>query len=484
MTTFGTLLRAARNRGFDQKEGKRLTQERFGELIGQRLGHSGYSAAMVSHWERGKSQINKDDRQLLVSLINVLHECGGVPTFQEANKLLQAGNYRALDTEEAPFFTFEAPSHSSTISDRSPNGCPKPLSSWAHKRYRQFVGRDSLINELCELLQAPENGPMVAIDGMGGIGKTALAQEVSERCLKTGHFDLLVWESASRNEGVHDSYAESGLTFERFLDAMGRQLGISEMATFKLEEKKKRVQKALKKQRVLMVLDNLETATTPQHELAQQLRSLLVPGSKALLTSRHRFMGDFCVLHLTGLEEADALQLIRQMAHEKRIEHVEKASYQDLLPIFKTTGGSPLALRLVVGLLAYLPRDVVLEHLQKVQPINKKINQDQCIGFYKSIFWPAWQLLTDESKELLISMGHFVPSIGGSFDAICATSGLDKKVVVHSTDELWRLSLLEIGDVPNLRDIHYYLHSLTHHFVLAELMEWSFGNEDIKYKTR
>ncbi len=55
---------------------------------------------MVSNWENDKKQIHKNDWHILVRLIKVLHECGGLPTADEANELLRAGNYRALNAEE------------------------------------------------------------------------------------------------------------------------------------------------------------------------------------------------------------------------------------------------------------------------------------------------------------------------------------------------------------------------------------------------
>jgi hypothetical protein len=61
----------------------------------------GYSGAAVSDWERGKSKINADERLVLVTMIKVLHDHGGLQTVELANLLLEAGNYRALDEDEA-----------------------------------------------------------------------------------------------------------------------------------------------------------------------------------------------------------------------------------------------------------------------------------------------------------------------------------------------------------------------------------------------
>src|SRR5215208_1920685 len=97
MIEFGKQLRKFRHQCSDPKSphGK-LTQEKFGELVGGDLGIS-YSGAAISDWERGKSRIHADDRLVLIALINILHECEGLKTAEQANRLLEAGNYRALD---------------------------------------------------------------------------------------------------------------------------------------------------------------------------------------------------------------------------------------------------------------------------------------------------------------------------------------------------------------------------------------------------
>ncbi|HUM68438.1 MAG TPA: NACHT domain-containing protein, partial [Chloroflexota bacterium] len=105
MTTFGHFLRIYRRQCHDPLRGGVLTQSRLGELIGQEIGDVGYSGAAVSDWERDKSKIHADDRLVLVALLAVLHQCGGLTTLTEANAFLAAGNYRALDeTERAQVF--------------------------------------------------------------------------------------------------------------------------------------------------------------------------------------------------------------------------------------------------------------------------------------------------------------------------------------------------------------------------------------------
>lgn len=100
MKSFGQLLRHYRRYGSDPLRGGLLTQARLGELIGDELGHTGYSGAAVSDWERDKSKIHADDRLVLLALISTLYRCGGLPSLAEASELLTVGNYRALDEAE------------------------------------------------------------------------------------------------------------------------------------------------------------------------------------------------------------------------------------------------------------------------------------------------------------------------------------------------------------------------------------------------
>jgi hypothetical protein len=97
---FAKQFRTFRLRCRNPHNGKILTQQRLGELMGNELGTIGFSGAAVSDWERGASKIHADDRLVLVCLLKVLHQTGGIETLSEANDLLDAGNYRALNVDE------------------------------------------------------------------------------------------------------------------------------------------------------------------------------------------------------------------------------------------------------------------------------------------------------------------------------------------------------------------------------------------------
>ena len=351
-----------------------------------------------------------------------------------------------------------------------------PMNQLPAKSYRELVGREVLVGNIMAALRDIAGKWIVAIDGMGGIGKTSLAYEVGEQCLSEHLFDEIIWVQSSKAEPTSRKVRNQSdiLTFDTALNAIGRQLRALEVARLEGAEKEARIRALLHTRRVLVILDNLETAGEPQNQIVLRLEPLLNRSkSKALLTSRRRFEGEVYPVHLEGLEKYDALRFVHQEARERNIARVLKAKSEELEPIAISTGGSPLALKLVVGQLNYLPLETVLNQLREVHLPQDEADEDDYIRFYKFIFLPSWKLLSNESKKLLISMTRFVPGVGGALEAIKAVSSLSDNVLSSSIKELWRLSFLEVGDSPSLKHTRYYLHALTQYFVLSDIVRTS-----------
>jgi hypothetical protein len=214
----------------------------------------------------------------------------------------------------------------------------------------------------------------------------------------------------------------------------------------------------------------METAGQPQNEIAHHLLPLL-GRSKVMMTSRQRFQGEVYSIHLTGLDEDGSVAFVRQEAEEKRIERVKWAETAELAKIARDTGGSPLALKLVVGQLDFLDLSTVLSQLQQVQVPKDVSEEDEYINFYRGIFLPSWSLLSEASQVLLISMAHFAPNVGGTPEAIAAVSDLTGAELGQCIRALWRLSFLEVGHTPTLKQIRYYLLTLTQYFVLSDIVK-------------
>ena len=143
---FGNLLRNYRESCKDPLfPARRLSQERLGELLGAGLGTNGYSGAAVSDWERGKSRIHADSRVVLIALLKVLYENGGLETFEHANRLLEAGNYRTLNDDEAGKIFPEIPngliSQQETRSNSSVPVLKESFFAVAEKEFKALIAK-------------------------------------------------------------------------------------------------------------------------------------------------------------------------------------------------------------------------------------------------------------------------------------------------------------------------------------------------------
>jgi len=345
------------------------------------------------------------------------------------------------------------------------------ISQMPSKGYTELVGRENFLGEILAALRDPNGKWMIGIDGMGGIGKTALAREVADRCQKENLFSKFVWIQAPKGLFPlnNDEKGIGILNFETLLDYISRQLGILDIPKLELVEKEARVKTLLQSERVLIVLDNFETSKEPQDDIARKLNGLLNP-SKVLFTSRRRFKVDLFAVHLDDLKPEDSIEFARQIARNRNIVQVANANRKELLKIAQTTG-SPLALKLIVGQLESQTLERVLEQLSKIEAPDQDSDEGDYLKFYKYIFADSWRLLSENGKKLLISMAHFAPNAGGTYEAIKATSDLTADVLDRCIQELWRYSFLERGESPNLKTLRYYLHALTQYFVLSDIVK-------------
>jgi len=341
------------------------------------------------------------------------------------------------------------------------------------KTYRVLLGRAALVNEILAVLNDPDARRIVSIDGIGGIGKTSLAQEVMTLVQKTKLFSRIIWVSAAGDLADDDNPPHSNsFTFQTMLNAIGRDVGIAEVAQLPAEKKATQIRAALRRQRVLIVVDNLETADEPATKIAQRLQPLL-GSSKALFTSRQRFIGDFYTIHLDGLLIEAAQQLIRQEAKDRRITVVDHAAQGELEQIIHVTGGSPLAMKLVVGQLTLLPLAQVLANLQRTMLLRQAGNDDAYADLFRSIYLPSWQRLPEAARNLLLWLAIFPQPAGSNFSALRSVSGWDDVELNTQLRQLWQVSFLETNHLPamGLEGNRYFLHALTHYFVKSDVVK-------------
>ncbi|MCB0228855.1 MAG: hypothetical protein KDG58_13280, partial [Anaerolineae bacterium] len=181
-------------------------------------------------------------------------------------------------------------------------------------------------------------------------------------------------------------------------------------------------------------------------------------------TSRHSLFGEAGVFHMRvpELGEPDALSLVRLEAEQRNLPELVAASDAELRPIYRTVGGNPLALRLVVGQSHVHSLASVLADLQAARgtPVET---------LYTFIYRWAWDNLSEAPRRALLAM-PLVTERGGSLDFVAQLSGLDPGALSDALAELVTLSLVDSRG--SALDRRYTIHNLTRTFLLEQVIRW------------
>jgi hypothetical protein len=334
------------------------------------------------------------------------------------------------------------------------------------KGYDHFTGRTAELEKVLAALDEPDRYRLVAVYGMGGIGKTALARETVELSLQRGQFHQAVWVSAKPEKlagvGV-ERLPDSDLTFDSLLDDIARQCHLPPPDQRSLTNKVHQIQGLLAARPVLIVLDNLETV--PEYEtLVSQVGDLLRGQSKLLLTSRHAVKHSHVyAIPLDGLAEAESLRFQQEESRSGGVDVLAEAPNEALIKIHRVTGGAPLAMKLVVGQLRRQPLEAVLDSLKAASA------HGQHYEFYRFVFKYSWDLLSPEAKRILVSMATFDPTSGGTVHMMLQVSRVAEAAFYPALDDLVTMSLVDYGGA--FGQPRYNLHPLTHTFVMSDIVK-------------
>jgi DNA-binding SARP family transcriptional activator/TPR repeat protein len=219
-----------------------------------------------------------------------------------------------------------------------------PVSRQLPASVRSFVGRQAEVGRLDGLVRQAGGGTVVisAIDGMAGVGKTALAVHAAHRLVGEFPDGQLFIDMHGYTQGHEPRSA--GEALEVFLRALGVP---PQHIPSGVDERAAMFRQRLAGTRTMIVLDNVASEA--------QVRPV-VPGSAGclvLVTSRRRLKGldEAHVLTLDVLARADALELFRAVAGPQRVPPDDP-----LLPeIVHLCAQLPLALRIAAALLRHRP---------------------------------------------------------------------------------------------------------------------------------
>jgi LuxR family glucitol operon transcriptional activator len=296
-----------------------------------------------------------------------------------------------------------------------------------------FVGREHELKTILQSLQPTSRTFIIGIEGIGGIGKSALAIETSYLCIENDLFESVIWISAKESiltlHGIEPVIPEAK-TLSDILITIGTNLGNPTIGNLAIKDQVQRAYNLLSRRTTLLILDNFESLSkSEQHDILDFLRNSPMT-LKVIITSRER-VAEGQIIRLQGLSFEESTALLDWEARQKHI-HLTSEQSKYLIDL---TGGLPLALLWVQGQIAVLGYSVT--------QVLDKLSLDADIPILQYCFNHSWNLLghLDAKKLLFVLALQPEPVSRVALKEIASIDDNDN--FENALSELLQLSLIE-----------------------------------------
>ena len=332
--------------------------------------------------------------------------------------------------------------------------------------YSRLFGVADKIAQLRAVLETAAEPWLVAIEGLGGIGKTTLVDALARELAVRTSFVEVGWVSARRRlfrlQGDIDSTAlQPALTLAELIDRLVDQFELAGLKRQADADKAAGLKDFLRSRPCLVIVDNLETVAD-YDALVSQLTGLVNP-TKFLITTRYslRSVSGVYTVMLRQLSREDTFALIQHEARTRGLDDLADSSPNDLEQIYHVTGGNPLATKLLIGQIhtLSLPTALACFSAARGRPVEELLTY---------IYDQAWQLLDHDSRRVLRVM-LLVADEGGRLEQIAAASEMDRSQIATCLQRLATLSLVNVDG--SLKERRYSLHQLTQTFVARQMLD-------------
>ncbi|MEA5626008.1 tetratricopeptide repeat protein [Nostoc sp. UHCC 0251] len=253
--------------------------------------------------------------------------------------------------------------------------------------FEKFVGREAELQKLHQQLQASGQVAIVAVAGMGGVGKTELATQYAKQHLQN-YQGGVCWLSA---QGI-----DVGIQILRFAELKFKLIAPDD---WELADRLRYCWQNWQQGEVLLVFDDVT-------DYKIQVQPYLPPESprfKVLLTTRLGFDRTLPQLPLGVLKPLAALKLLKLLVDRERLKSEPWVARE----ICKFLGYLPLALELVGRYLDTMPDlslDKLLERLEKKRLEHEAIAKANPLMRYEygvaEAFALSWEQLDENAQRL------------------------------------------------------------------------------------
>ncbi|XP_027155368.1 putative disease resistance protein RGA1 [Coffea eugenioides] len=318
------------------------------------------------------------------------------------------------------------------------------------------LGRDEAKDEIVKILvnqvRDNQNVSVLPIVGVGGLGKTTLAQLVlnDERIAK--HFEPKLWVWVSEDFNV-----------KRIIKALINSIRGTPVEELELDPLQRKLQELLRGKRCLVVLDDVWNENLEEWEKLKSVLECGSRGSSIIMTTRMEkvatIMGTLQTYYLSSLSENQCWSLFRQRAFGRQ----EAEEYPNLVvigkEIVKKCGGVPLAAKALGGFLRFKRQE-------------NEWNSVKC-----SEIWNLPQDTTRILPALRLSYLNLPVELRGCF-AYCAAFPKGYEFEIEEVIHLWMANgLLSSNETMEVEDVGVaVLTELYYRSLFQAVKEDEFGN--------
>ncbi len=462
--------------------------EHFGDVLKEYVEQAGQSAGRLAKltgiprhtivsWLEGRVKRPRN-RQDIVKLAATLRLFKG-----EADRLLQAASHPSIseliatamaeqDEEELSLISHwlklrEERKDISTANVAEVSSVP-PFQ--ALPNITNFVGRQKILAEVKSRLLERER--ICVLQGMGGVGKTALAVQLAYD-LRPYFPDGVLWANLN---GTADNGRLNEAAIRSILMGFARAYGRDLSQEAEAEEYGRIVHQLLANKNALISLDN-----APGTEAVIPLLPPSTGSWAMLVTTRNRktLRSQGANFDINSFDKKESLELFKRFIGNERVARETRGAGQ----IIDLLGGLPLAVKIVASDLADTESLTLLEYydllLDERSRLEHLTDWDDASKDVRTSFELSFRHLPERLRPLFILLAAFSgPDFGE--EAVAAVAGIPLVQVKKSLGRLQALSLVEKGNSFQIADtavssrsagkqFRYRLHPLLRVFTLEKL---------------
>ncbi|KAF8690954.1 hypothetical protein HU200_040741 [Digitaria exilis] len=336
-----------------------------------------------------------------------------------------------------------------------------------------LVGREKEKNDLMNLILKQDNQQsiVVALWGMGGLGKTTLIKDVYQSQELSGLFEKRSCVTIMRP-----------FVLEDVLKSLAMQLDTNSK---KVEE----LGKILERKRCLIVLDDLSSVT--EWDMIIQSLPKMESASRIVITTREENIAKHCssekgsIYKLEVLANRDALDLFTKKVFKEAINLDEQpAMMEEAQRILKKCNGLPLAIVTIGGFLAKQPK-TPMEWKKLNDHISAEFEMNPELGIIRTILMKSYDGLPYHLKSCFLYMSIFPEDYSISRTRMVHrwnAEGYSSEVRGKSTMEVADSYYIELLDRSMILPFHYLfgsrkgfssckLHDLMREISISKAME-------------